>query len=169
VGDATNWCHDIAVCHDGKRRALGRHSRFARLPPDNSWALTRFAPAPKLSPIVNEPTRTCIRLGVALVHFVSGEDVIARVEYDAESKVYSLTRPVTPVMQPKMGPNGKPVGATIALVPYRPFIDDSEPVLIRDANVLFTAKVLEQLEKVYTQTTSDIVVAHPCSIGNLEP
>jgi hypothetical protein len=84
-----------------------------------------------------------VALGIALVHFVSGEDVIARVEYDDENKVYSLDRPVTPLVQPKLDESGLQVGASIALVPYRPFLNPDESLLIRDQNVLFTGKLTD--------------------------
>jgi hypothetical protein len=50
---------------------------------------------------------------------------------------------------------------SIALVPYRPFLDPTEPLLIRDANKLFIGKLTEGLEKRYTTITSDIAVACP--------
>jgi hypothetical protein len=109
---------------------------------------------------VSESHPLTIPLGVALVHLVSGEDLIARVDYDAENKVYVLHRPVSPVTQPKLdGLTGEQTGASIGLVPYRFFLDPNEPLLSRDGNVLFTGKIAEQLASHYTQMTSDIVVA----------
>jgi hypothetical protein len=103
---------------------------------------------------VTESNRHIVELGVAFVHLVSGEDLIGRVEYDAENKVYSLDRPVTPLVQPKLDESGLQVGASIALVPYRSFLNPDEPLLIRDQNVLFTGKLTDGLEKHYTSVTS---------------
>ena len=91
-------------------------------------------------------TKHTIPLGVALVHLVSGEDLIARVEYDAENRVYSLSRPTTPILQPNSDTQ------TIALISYCPFLDPDEPLLIRDVNVLFTGKVVAQLEQHYADS-----------------
>lgn len=104
---------------------------------------------------------TFIDLGVRLVHLVSGEDLIARTEYDKEQGVYLLTRATSPTIQPKLNEQGQQIGAAMALMPYRPFIPENETIAIRDANVLFTTAVVEQLEKHYIQVTSDIVVADP--------
>lgn len=102
---------------------------------------------------------TTVNLGVAFVHLVSGEDLIARVEYDAEDKIYTLDRPTVPVMQPKVNAQGEQVDASIALMPYRPFLDADEPLLIRDANVLFTGRLVDTVAAQYTQMTADRVVA----------
>ena len=95
-------------------------------------------------------------LGVVLIHLVSGEDIIGKTEYDAKNSVYFVYRPVSPIGQPKMGPGGQPVGMSMSLVPYRPFLDLDEPLLIEHANVLFTGKLRDKMEKHYLQITSDV-------------
>jgi len=111
-------------------------------------------------------TPTTIDLEVALVHLVSGEDIIARVEFDVANRIYHLTKPFAPLMKPKVDPQtGEQTGVGMVLVPYRPFLDENEPLLIRDANVLFTGKLQEGLAKHYQAMTSPIIVADPSSVG----
>jgi hypothetical protein len=94
-----------------------------------------------------------IEFGVVLLHLISGEDLIGRVEYDAELKVYLITHPVSPDMHPKRGPDGQPTGASIALTRYRFFLDPDQPLVIRDSNVLFIGKLASELAEHYQNVT----------------
>ncbi len=112
--------------------------------------------------------RTTVQFGVALVHLVSGEDIIGRVEIDAANGLYLVDRPVVPVMQPKIDKlSGEQTGASLALMPYRFFLDPTEPLIIRDGNVLFVGKLLDQVIKHYAQVTSDITIAGPDSVKDI--
>jgi hypothetical protein len=99
------------------------------------------------------PESPMIPLGVGLVHLVSGEDVIARVEYDAEAKAYVLYSPKTPIMKPKVSPTGEQVGESMALIPYRPFTDADAPLIVRETNVLFVAPVVDGIQEFYQDLT----------------
>ena len=115
----------------------------------------------------NDKPRSVLELGVTLVHLVSGEDILANTDFDAEHNVYVLSRPVVPVVQQKTDDSGNPTpGVAISLVPYRPFIKD-EPLLIRGSSVVFTADPVEQMKKLYTQMTSPIAIGDPTTIKNI--
>lgn len=119
------------------------------------------------APLINETPKTTVVLGVALLHLVSGEDVIGRVEYDAENKVYSIERPVVPMLRPKLNDAGQEVGASLGFAPYRFFLDPNEALLIRDASVIFCGKLLDAVANQYVQVTSDIVVAPAGSVKDI--
>jgi hypothetical protein len=108
-------------------------------------------------------TRAVLR-GVHNLHLVSGEDILGKVTetYDPQTGIaaYEVTDPVIPNISMGQKPGGEP-SFRVGLLPLRPYLGGTKLVSIPKAYVMFTIEVPEQMEKLYTSFTSDIVIAQP--------
>ena len=103
---------------------------------------------------------TSVEKGVRNIHLLSGEDIIGRVFYFPNEKVYRIETPVMPTMGQDQNTGNYRVG----LLPLRPYLDKVETVDIPEANVLYEVPVGSQMGKLYAQFTSNIIVAGPGSM-----
>lgn len=97
---------------------------------------------------------TQVDLGVQNVHLISGEDIIGRVWLNESKGEYTIERPVMPTMaqDPQTG------SYRVGLLPLRPYLPKIKDVVIPRDRVLYTVAVSEQMQGIYTQTVSEIIV-----------
>lgn len=100
---------------------------------------------------------SAVELGVVLVHLVTGEDVLGRAwKDDAETRIDEPTLPQI------ASPDGRQF--RVGLIPYRPYIDSSVPLVVRNEHVVAILPVNEDMAKLYVQFTSNITIAKPTDI-----
>lgn len=92
-----------------------------------------------------------VDLGLQLVHLTSGEDIVGKVFRDEDG--YSIERPVVPQVMS----NGQQM--RVALMPLRPYIEQETPIYVLNQHVLFVTPINEQMQQLYVQFTSNIVIA----------
>ncbi len=109
-------------------------------------------------------TASRIEHGIVNLHLVSGEDIIGKVAevYNPETGIaaYEVINPVIPNIAMGQNPNGTP-SFRVGLLPLRPYLGGVKFIEIPKAYVMYPVKVNRQMEDLYTQFVSDIVIAQP--------
>ena len=106
---------------------------------------------------------TKIEIGVQNVHTVSGEDFVGRVFYDSEDDVYSIERPIVI----NVGFNPDTGRFSISPMPIRPYLRQIEELSLEGDHVMWVLPVTEQLEQLWLQTTSNIILPDASHLLNL--
>jgi hypothetical protein len=92
-------------------------------------------------------------LGISDVHLTSGEDIIGDVYKDRD--LYTIKKPVIPNVAFDQGNSKFHVG----LLPLRPYLGTIEQIEVPSAKVIYVVPVGKQMEQLYRQFTSDIILA----------
>ena len=101
-----------------------------------------------------------VDLGVLHVTLVDGESIIGHVWKDETT--YTVEHPVFPNLQSNPG-TGK---LSVALLPLRPYLKKNvAKITLLDSHVVYTAPVSKEMEKLYQQFTSDIVIADMADVN----
>jgi hypothetical protein len=87
---------------------------------------------------------------------LSGEDFIGVVTTNYEGGTILIEKPVVPVIQRVSEDR-----AGLSFAPLRPFLGPLESVVLNGRSVAYVAPVPDQLEKLYRQFTSNILIAGP--------
>lgn len=97
-----------------------------------------------------------VRIGVRHLTLVDGESLIALVWFNEKTRVYTLDYPVFPNLT--QNPNtGRP---GVSLLPLRPYIKQGlKKIDVHENHIVYIAEIREDMEKLYTQYNSDIVLA----------
>jgi hypothetical protein len=101
-----------------------------------------------------------VDLGVQCVHIVSGEDYVGKVVYDQDGDSYLIDRPIVV----NVGFNPETQRFNISPMPLRPYLKKVEQLVLESGHVLWLKPVTEGMEKLWQQTTSDIIIP----TGNME-
>jgi hypothetical protein len=112
-------------------------------------------------------TVTEIDLGILNLHLVSGEDIIGRV-YDKTDPLtggeyYVVDKPVIPTLG--QGEDGK---LRVGMMPLRPYLGGLKQVELAKAYVMYPVKVNPQMEVMYTEFTSGILIATPGQVPTVK-
>jgi hypothetical protein len=106
-------------------------------------------------------------LGVLNLHLVSGEDVIGHVfdktDPQTGGEYYVVKKPVIPNVGMGQGQDGQPA-YRVGLLPLRPYLGNLPEVEIAKAYVMYPVRVNPQMEKMYLEFTTGIVIA---SVGEV--
>jgi hypothetical protein len=102
-------------------------------------------------------------LGVQNVHLNSGEDIIGRVTLNTNARTYSIENPVVP----NIGQDAQTGNWRVGLLPLRPYLAKVKTVDVPETSVAYLVAVGEQMEKLYAQFVSDIVLAGPKDLNTL--
>jgi hypothetical protein len=109
-------------------------------------------------------TASRIELGILNLHLVSGEDIIGKTTetYDPQTGIaaYEVANPVIPNIAMGQKPDGNP-SFRVGLLPLRPYLGGVKFISLPKAYVMFPIEVNKQMADLYTQFTSDIVIAQP--------
>jgi hypothetical protein len=104
-------------------------------------------------------------IGVCNIHLVSGEDIIGHVFDKTDpatgGEYYVINKPVIPnVGMDRDKETGQP-RFQVGLLPLRPYLGNLPQVELAKAYVMYIVKVNPQMEKMYIEFTTGIVLAGP--------
>ncbi len=110
-------------------------------------------------------------LGILNLHLVSGEDIIGHVfdktDLATGGEFYVVKKPVIPnIGMDRDKDTGQPK-FHVGLLPLRPYLGNLPEVELPKAYVMFPTRVNPQMEKMYLEFTTGIVIVSPSDVGKV--